>query len=130
MIQMILILVILVGAMFFLTKIKKGKDEVEIGVLPDADCCGAHEVCENDSLLNSDNQIVYFEDEHLDIYKEKSPLEYNDDEIEEFREVLYTLKDEEVASWLKSLMLRLIELPSVVRDEALMIVEERRAFSN
>ena len=132
MIQMIVILIVLVAAVWLLTKLKKrkGVEEEEIGVLPDADCCGAHEVCEVDSLLNSSNKIVYFDDEHLDVYKAKSPDEYNDDEIEEFREVLYTLNDNEVASWLKSLMLRVVELPVSIREEALMIVEERRELSN
>lgn len=130
MIQMVLILVILVVIVFIFTKTKnRKKAEEEIGVIPDADCCGAHEVCENDSLLNSDDQIIYFDDEHLDAYKDRKSEEYTDDEIDDFREVLYTLQDSEVAAWLKSLMIRIGEMPSVVREEALMIVEERRELA-
>lgn len=130
MIQMIIILLVLVVVVYVFAKTKKNNvEEDEVGVIPDADCCGAHDVCEKDSLLNADDQVIYFDDEHLDMFKEKESSEYNDDEIEEFREVLYTLRDEEVALWLKSLMLRLIDLPSVIRDEALMIVEERRMLS-
>ena len=128
MIQMVLILVGLVGVVFLFTRIKRRKQEEEIVVIPDADCCGAHEVCESDSLLNSENISVYFDDEHLDGYKQFDAMAYNDEQIEEFREVLYTLKDSEVSIWLKSLMIRLVELPPVVREEALMIVEERRAL--
>lgn len=90
------------------------------------DCCGAHEVCESETLLNSSEKIVYYEDQELDAFKEKSFNEYNDDEIEEFREVLYTLKEDEVAGWLRSLQLRDIIPPEVIKEEALMIVAERR----
>lgn len=130
--QLIWILVGLVVLVFVLTKLgkfrkKKTEEEEEGGVIPDADCCGAHEVCEQDSLLSSSAEIVYYDDEHLDGYA-KRPLEsYSDSEIEEFREVLYTLNDKEVASWLKSLLVRAIELPAPLRDEALLIVEERRS---
>jgi hypothetical protein len=48
-------------------------------------------------------------------------------EVEEFREVLYTLKEVEVAGWIRSLqLLRGIELPDALKDEAFLILGERR----
>ena len=47
-------------------------------------------------------------------------------EVEEFREVLYTLKEVEVAGWIRSLQLRGIELPDALKDEAFLILGERR----
>jgi hypothetical protein len=91
------------------------------------DCCGAHDVCESDSLLSASNTIEYYNDEELDSYKGTLPNGYTDQAIEEFRDVLYTLKENEVAGWMKSIQLRCIELPTIIREEALMIVEERRA---
>jgi hypothetical protein len=91
-----------------------------------SDCCGAHEVCESDSLLNSSDSVEYYNDEELDAYKGLNPTRYSDNEIEEFREVLLTLMPREVAGWLKSLQLRGIDPPIIIRDEALMIVAERR----
>lgn len=132
MVQLILILVSLIAIVFIVSKLtkRKKKEEDEGGeVIPDADCCGAHEVCEQDSLLSSSAEIVYYDDEHLDRFAKKPFNEYSDAEIEEFREVLYTLKEKEVASWLKSLLVRAIELPVPLRDEALLIVEERRALA-
>ncbi len=41
--------------------------------------------------------------------------------------VFYTLKEQDVAGWLGSLQLRNIQLPNNLRDEALLIVSERRA---
>lgn len=104
---------------------KDEKEELEKAPIP-SDCCGAHEVCESDSLLSSNNEIDYYQDEELDRYKGIRSNAYDDNAIEEFRDVLYTLKDREVASWLKSMQKRLIELPDIIREEALMIVGERR----
>lgn len=95
-------------------------------VLPSS-CCGAHDVCENDSLLSASDVVDYYNDEELDRFKGRNMADYTDDEIDEFRDVLFTLLPHDVAGWLKSIQLRGIQLPSVVRDEALMVVAERRA---
>ncbi|WP_106831381.1 phospholipase [Parabacteroides pacaensis] len=90
-------------------------------------CCGAHEVCERDSLLAAvSKQIEYYEDEELDEYKGTPSNSYEEKAIDEFREVLYTLREVEVAGWLRSLQLRGIELPDELKDEAFLIVGERR----
>ena len=36
---------------------------------------------------------------------------YTEEEINEFREIMYTMKEEEVAGWCRSLQLRGIEIP-------------------
>jgi hypothetical protein len=91
-----------------------------------AECCGQHEVCERDRLLNAVNKkIEYYDDEELDVYRGTAPDKYKDPEIEAFREVLYTLRETEVAGWLYSLQLRNINLPEQLKDEALLIVGER-----
>lgn len=122
----VLIIVALIIAWFVSNKVK-GKDEVEEeGREVPADCCGAHEVCEADSLLSSSDNIEYYNDEELDRFRGFTPKGYSDEAIEEFRDVLYTLKEREVAGWMKSIQLRQIQLPEIIREEALMIVEERR----
>lgn len=90
------------------------------------DCCGAHEICESESLLTFTEEIVYFNDEELDEYKGMMPEDYTDLQIEEFRDVLVTLYMDEVAGWLKSLQLRGVNPPTVIREEALMVVAEFR----
>lgn len=89
-------------------------------------CCGAHDVCVKDSLLSASDEIVYFNDEELDGYRGRQANSYTDKEIDEFREVLFTMHEGEVAGWLKSLRLRSILPPDIVREEALMIVAEKR----
>lgn len=90
------------------------------------ECCGAHEVCEAETLLAMSAEIIYYSDEELDAYRGIAPDAYTDEQIDEFREVLLTLQLHEVSGWLKSLQLRQIEVPVAIRDEALMIVEDFR----
>jgi len=89
-------------------------------------CCGAHEVCENESLLATNAKIIYFDDEELDAFKDRDPQSYTDEEISQFDEVFMTLRENELVDWLKSLQLRHVPLPECIKDQALMIISERR----
>lgn len=92
-------------------------------------CCGQHETCEKDSLLAAvSRQVEYYEDEHLDAYAGRRADNYSDDEADAFREVLYTMRTDEVAGWVRSLQLRGIELPDQLKDEVILIVGERRGM--
>ena len=93
----------------------------------DEECCGAHEVCERDSLLAAVNKAIeYYDDEELDAYCGIAPDTYPEHVVDEFREVLYTLREIEVAGWIRSLQLRGIHLPDSLKDEAFLILGERR----
>ncbi|MCU4177456.1 hypothetical protein [Carboxylicivirga sp. N1Y90] len=118
------IVVALIVAFVFSRKSDGKEDTVEVA----DDCCGAHEVCETDTLLSASDKAEYFEDEELDAYKEVEADAYNEKQIEEFREVLFTLKEKEVAAWLRSLQLRQITPPNIIREEALMIVADLRGI--
>ena len=89
----------------------------------DFECCGQHEVCEKDSLRLLIEDIDYYEDEELDRFRGRT--EYSDEEVEEFREVLYTMRTDEVAGWMHSLELRQVPLPEELKDEVLLIVGEQ-----
>ena len=89
------------------------------------ECCGQHEVCEKESLLAAiSRDIVYYNDEELDCFRGKTT--YSEEETEEFREVLYTMRSDEVAGWVRSLQLRQINIPDEIKDEVFLIVGERR----
>ena len=91
------------------------------------ECCGMHITCEKDSLLAAvSKEIEYYDDEELDRFAGRSPEEYGEAETEEFRDVLITMRPDDIAGWDRSLQLRGIALPSPVRDELLMIVAEAR----
>ena len=81
----------------------------------DMECCGQHEVCERDSLLAAlSRQVEYYDDEELDRFRGRNGDEYDESEADEFRNVLYTMRDDEVAGWVRSLQLRQVELPDEV----------------
>lgn len=93
----------------------------------DQECCGQHEICEKDSLLAAvSKDVEYYDDEDLDAYRGRSGYDYTEAEIEEFRYVLETMREDEVAGWMRSLMLRQVMLPEELKDEVLLIVGERR----
>lgn len=97
----------------------------------DSECCGMHLTCEKDSLLTAPGQeIIYYDDEELDRYKDRNPDDYTEEETEQFRDVLLTLLPSDIAGWARSLQLRGITLPHPVRDELLMIVSEARRTIN
>lgn len=92
------------------------------------ECCGMHISCEKDSLSPGvGEQPEYYDDEELDAFAGRPADSYTDAEAEAFREVLLTLRPEEIAGWYRAISLRGIELPVDVRDELIMIVSEARA---
>lgn len=114
-------------------KLKKQLKRGEIDELPsikqveDMECCGQHETCEKDSLLAAiSKQIEYYDDEELDRFRGKESNSYSEKEVDEFRDVMYTMKDDEVAGWVRSLQLRSVEIPDDLKDEVFLIVGERR----
>ncbi|MCH5327404.1 MAG: phospholipase [Coprobacter sp.] len=95
---------------------------------PDAEtCCGLHAVCEKESLLAAAGQeIVYYDDEELDVFQGRPSDSYTSGETALFADVLYTLRSSEVAGWVRSLQLRGVSLPDALKDEVVLIVGERR----
>lgn len=127
----LIIVLITFGLIIFLLTYFSRKNKIvepEIKIEFSEECCGAHEVCDTDSLLNSDDKIEYFDDEELDTLSGIAPEYLNLEQQDQLAHVFYTLKENEVASWLKSLQLRNIELPIGLRDEALLIISERRGL--
>ncbi len=92
----------------------------------DDECCGQHLVCERDSLLTQNPDIEYYDDEELDVLSGVNPSEYTAEQIQMLQGVFYTLRESDVAGWVRSLQMRNIELTPELREEALLIVRERR----
>lgn len=128
----ILIGVITIALVVFIVKANKANpapepEQAEARThVPPVTCCGAHEVCEAETLLALSDKVIYYDDEELDRFRGTPEDAYSDEAIDEFREVLLTLQTHEVAGWLRSLTLRKIELPTEIKEEALMIVSEFR----
>lgn len=87
-------------------------------------CCGQHEVCEKELLIAAATEADYFADEELDAYRGRESHAYSPDEEEAFREVLYTMRPDEVPAWVRALQVRGIALPDALKDEVLMLIDE------
>lgn len=122
---------VLVGLILYLTRGKADTPAIEGNDTPAPQsqeetespevCCGRHAVCEK-GLLTAEE--LYYNDEELDRYIGREPDDYTPDEVEEFRDVLYTLRPDEVYSWGMALTQRNIPLPLPLRDEWIMICEK------
>lgn len=89
-----------------------------------ATCNGEDERCEQECMLEAAvKPIEYYDDEELDQYRGRPSDGYTDSEAEEFADVLYTMKPEEVKGWNRSLILRQINLPNQLKDEVIMMMK-------
>lgn len=110
---------------------RPGTEEPSPQPAADLECCGQHTVCEKNSLLLTGSEdTLYFDDEELDRFRGRSPEQYTTTEIDEFRTVLITLLPSDVIPWSKSIRLRGVELPTEIRDELLMIIDDIRTKSS
>ncbi len=90
------------------------------------ECCGQHLVCERETLLQTNAEIEYFDDEELDALAGINPEDFTKEQHEEIRAVFDTLQEKDVPAWCRSIQLRNIALPQDIREEALLICRERR----
>jgi len=89
-----------------------------------ATCSGSNPKCEQECMMEAaTKEIEYYNDEELDQYKGRSSDSYDENEVEEFSEVLYTLKPEDIKGWNRSLILRGINIPDTLKDELVMMME-------
>lgn len=81
--------------------------------------------CEQECMMEAaTKEIEYYDDEELDAYKGRPAGSYTDQEVEEFSEVMYTMRPEEVKGWNRSLILRGINFPNRLKEELIAIIED------
>lgn len=81
-------------------------------------CNGENSKCEQECMLEASvKDIEYYNDEELDAFAGRPADAYSEREVEQFSEVLYTMKPEEVKGWTRSLTLRGINIPNQLKDE-------------
>ena len=130
MLTLIIIFLLASAVVVFLTYLsrrKKAEEPEAVNLTINEECCGAHEVCDKDTLLNSSAEIEYFDDEELDTLRGMKAENYTEAQAQQITDVFETIREDEMAAWLRSLQLRCIDLPQEIRDQALMIVGERRS---
>lgn len=88
-------------------------------------CDGSNTKCEQDCMMEAATKdIEYYDDEELDRFRGRPSDSYQDDEVDMFSDVLYTMRQDEVAGWCRSLTLRGINLPNQLKDETFMLAGE------
>ena len=93
--------------------------------IPAGECCGKHAVCEKQKLAEARlRSAQYFDDEDLDRFKGRTSDGYTDQEVEEFRYVMYTMQQNEVREWMECLQAREIELPDELKEECYSMMNE------
>ncbi len=114
---------VIVGTFTFFSR--SAMHEERIDVAPTCDTCdGSNAKCEQECMMEAAvKDIEYFDDEELDAFRGRPSEDYSDDEAEAFREVLYTMRPEEVKDWNRSLILRGINMPNQLKDEVIMMLE-------
>lgn len=87
-------------------------------------CAGTKEKCRQECMMEAATKpIEYYDDEELDHFVGRPSTSYTDEEAELFRDVLYTMRQKEVAGWSRSLTLRGINIPDQVKDELVMLID-------
>ena len=110
------------GGFFLLNKFYRNRPVAEEHHEHESDgsvCCGRHANCSKG--LDKDN--LYFDDEELDRHKGRNGNDYTDEEIEEFRNILYTMQANEIEEWAGCLQTRGIEIPPEIKEEILLMLQ-------
>lgn len=92
----------------------------------ESECCGLHITCEKDSLSPFTTEAEYYDDEELDRFRGRGADDYTPEEADEFRQIMLTMRVDEIAGWVRALQVRSVTLPAEIRDEVLLIVAEER----
>ena len=122
MIYLIILLVALgiVCAAYEWIQQRRGKSRAVVMPEPTncATCDGVNAKCEQECMMEAAlKDVVYFDDEELDVYRGRPSDEYSDKEAEDFADVMYSMRQDEVKEWNRSLIMRGINMPDQIKDE-------------
>lgn len=90
------------------------------------DNCALGDVCVGTAAIACQVEpVVYYEDEELDAFVGRSADDYTPDEVEQWRDVLYTLQPGDLIGWGQSVKKRALVMPTAIHDEFVMLATER-----
>lgn len=88
-------------------------------------CGGTAGKCSKDCMMEAAiKEIEYYDDEELDAFTGRPSNGYEQKEIEMFSDILYTMRQDDIAGWCRSLTLRGISLPDELKDEVVMMMND------
>ena len=90
--------------------------------------CGLRSICPSEQLLAGQckQEVTYYEDEELDAFAGRGEDDYTPEEEEQWRDVLYTLRADDLLGWGQSIKHRRLVMPAAVREEFLHLAAEHR----
>ncbi|MBO1363572.1 hypothetical protein JHU38_07285 [Prevotella sp. A2931] len=127
MLYLVIILVALglVTALFTLFSRSADSTEAPVPVQESCNTCnGENDKCEQECMMEAAiKDIEYYDDEELDAFRGRESDTYTEQEVEQFSEVLYTMRPDEVKGWTRSLTLRGVNLPNQLKDEVFALTD-------
>lgn len=83
--------------------------------------CGIRSICPSEQILTGEcrQEVTYYDDEELDAFAGRGEDGYTDQEMEQWRDVLYTLQPADLLGWGQSIKHRGLVMPAPIRDEFL-----------
>lgn len=127
MLYLIIILVALGLITALFTLFSRSADDTETPIVVQESCntCnGENNKCEQECMMEAAiKDIEYYDDEELDVFRGRESDTYTEQDVEQFSEVLYTMRPDEVKGWTRSLTLRGINLPNQLKDEVFALTD-------
>lgn len=127
----------LIDKLFYHKNVPENVDETEEKVTDNTtpqgcadEACGIRSICPSEQLLAGEckQEITYYDDEELDAFMGRNENDYTDQEMEQWRDVLYTLQPADLLGWGQSIKHRGLTMPSAIREEFLQLAAEHRTL--
>ncbi len=118
-------LALLAGLAALVSKLTRGSNDAVQPTHGDCSTCsGEDDRCEQICYMEAATRdIEYYDDEELDRFQHRPSDSYTDEEVQQFADVLYSLRPEDAKGWARSLSLRGINLPDVLKDDLFTLME-------
>ena len=127
MLYLVIILVALGLVTALFTLFNRSADDTETPIVVQESCStcnGENDKCEQECMMEAAiKDIEYYDDEELDAFRGRESDTYTEQEVEQFSEVLYTMRPDEVKGWTRSLTLRGVNLPNQLKDEVFALTD-------
>lgn len=128
MLYLVIILVALGLVTALFTLFNRSADDTEAPIVVQESCStcnGENDKCEQECMMEAATKdIEYYDDEELDVFRGRESDTYTEQEVEQFSEVLYTMRPNEVKGWTRSLTLRGVNLPNQLKDEVFALTDD------
>ena len=128
MLYLVIILVALGLVTALFTLFNRSADDTETPSVVQESCStcnGENDKCEQECMMEAATKdIEYYDDEELDVFRGRESDTYTEQEVEQFSEVLYTMRPNEVKGWTRSLTLRGVNLPNQLKDEVFALTDD------